>query len=96
MNEFMLVIRILVTLVLFLGVVIGMAICNGILAGLAQDTERAKEGRIMNGWQHGYVIREYKKTNPGGRKHLQAYFAGFAGFAFLLALVGWLLFLGWS
>ena len=96
MNAAVFVIRVLVTLALFFGMAISMAIGAGIFAGLAQDTERAKEGQIMGRWQTGYIIREYKRMNPGGRKHLQAYLAQGIGVAFFLALIGWLLFLAWS
>lgn len=96
MHPLVFVVRVLVTLALFFGMVISAAVSSGIVAGLAQDTERGREGRIMGSWQTFYVIREYKRLNPQGRKLRQAYFASGVGFVFFLALVGWVLFLGWS
>jgi len=90
MDAFVFVIKIMVALVLLFAMIICMAISNGILSGLAMDTERAKSGKIMGSWQASYVIREYKRLNPGGRKHLQAYLASGIGFACMLAFVGWL------
>jgi len=81
------VVKVLVGLALFFGFAISFAVANGIISSLAYDTQRAKEGRIMGSWQTVYVIREYKRLNPGGRRHRQAYLAVGVGVTFALALI---------
>ncbi len=71
----MLIVAIIGGLALVFTFIISMAVGNGIIASLWYDTDRAKKGQIAHSRQTGYIISEYKRMNPGGRRHLKAYLA---------------------
>ena len=89
MYVFIFVAKVAVGLALFFGGAISMAIANGMFSALRQETDLAREGRIMTSLDTSYAIREYKRLNPGGKAYVRAFVYFAVGLACLLGLIAW-------
>lgn len=78
--------KIIGALPFFFGIIISVAVANGLCQAMWLETDEAKSGKVFHSGRSWGALKHYRQRNPKGRKHIHMRNAVLAAVAFALGL----------